>query len=224
MKGSRNIFVICLLAIILWLPACKEYKVSDDPSLQLSFSCDTLRFDTVFTEQGSATAQVMVDGEADLTRLTRLQINGGDSLFVFIRVDIDPTNSDAPVLVTDRLNFHLANGNTQGMEMEAYGQDVIRIGTKGCGRTEMAYMTFKNARPYLVYDTLVVGGLLSFQAGSTVYMHQGACIVALGDVRPARPALRERALPLCRRRLERHLPASGATADLAVRLCGYTLR
>ena len=207
MKGSRNIFVICLLAIILWLPACKEYKVSDDPSLQLSFSCDTLRFDTVFTEQGSATAQVMVynrnknalvidrvwltkggtfvanvDGEADLTRLTRLQINGGDSLFVFIRVDIDPTNSDAPVLVTDRLNFHLANGNTQGMEMEAYGQDVIRIGSKGCGRTEMAYMTFKNARPYLVYDTLVVGGLLSFQAGSTVYMHQGACIVALGDV------------------------------------------
>ena len=34
--------------------------MSDDASLRLSFSCDTLSFDTVFTEQGSATAQVMV--------------------------------------------------------------------------------------------------------------------------------------------------------------------
>ena len=181
--------------------------MSDDPSLRLSFSCDTLRFDTVFTEQGSATAQVMVynrnknalvidrvwltnggtfvanvDGEADLARLTNLQINGGDSLFVFIRVDIDPNNSNSPVLVTDRLNFHLVNGNTQGLEMEAYGQDVIRIGSKGCGRTEKSIMTFKGDKPYLVYDTLVVGGILTFQAGATVYMHQGACIVALGDV------------------------------------------
>ena len=123
---------------------CREYQVSDDPTLRLSFSTDTLCFDTVFTAQGSATAQVMVynrnasalivdrvwltdgkaffvnvDGEPQLDRLTNLQINGGDSAFVFIRVEIDPTGSNTPLLVTDQLHFHLANGTTQQIELEA---------------------------------------------------------------------------------------------------------
>ena len=201
----RRILLIVLCACAL--AGCREYRVSDDPSLQLSFSCDTLRFDTVFTEQGSATAQVMVynrnknalvidrvwldnggtfianvDGEADLARLTKLQINGGDSLFVFIRVNIDPNSSDAPFIVSDRLNFHLASGSTQSLEMEAYGQNVIRIGSKGCGRTDKSLLTFFSERPYIVYDTLVVSGNLIFQAGATVYMHRDACIIALGNV------------------------------------------
>jgi len=82
--------------------SCREYRVSEDPSLRLEFSVDTLRFDTVFTEQGSSTARVMVynrnknavlidrvwlangtafqvniDGEPELSRLTDLQLNGG---------------------------------------------------------------------------------------------------------------------------------------------------
>ena len=40
--------------------SCAEYNVSDDPSLRLSFSQDTLSFDTVFTEQGSATLQMKI--------------------------------------------------------------------------------------------------------------------------------------------------------------------
>ena len=127
-------------SIFLCLSGCREYKVSNDPSLRLSFSCDTLFFDTVFTEQGSATAQIMVynrnksavmidhvwlsdcsyfrvnvDGEADLSRLHNLQINGGDSVFVFIRADINPTSQDTPLLISDKLHFHLTNDMTQGI-------------------------------------------------------------------------------------------------------------
>ena len=199
---------ICLfLAVLSLLAGCREYKVSDDPTIRLAFSCDTLHFDTFFTQQGSATAQVMVynpnknaviidrvwlddgkafqvnvDGEADLSRLTNLQINGKDSMFVFVRTDIDPTNKNNPVLVTDQLHFHLANGNTQGVVLEAYGQDVKRIGSKGCGRTETDRITLTAAKPYLIYDTLYVTQRLTIDAGATIYMHQGACIYVTGHV------------------------------------------
>ena len=105
----RKILFIFLCACAL--VSCREYQPSDDPSLRLRFSCDTLSFDTVLTEQGSATLQLMVynpnknalvidrvwmddgeafkvniDGEQDLSRLTELPVYGGDSLFVFVRI------------------------------------------------------------------------------------------------------------------------------------------
>ena len=49
-----------LVFLLLAMTGCKEYHASDDPTLRLEFSTDTLSFDTVFTEQGSATAQIMV--------------------------------------------------------------------------------------------------------------------------------------------------------------------
>ena len=183
--------------------------MSDDPSLRLSFSHDTLSFDTVFTEQGSSTLQLMVynpnksallinrvwleegkafrvnvDGEPDLTRLTDIQINGGDSMYVFIRVEIDPTNANNPVLVSDKLFFRLANEATQEVRLEAYGQDVIRIRPeKGQTRTEKRSYTFHATKPYIVFDTLLIGGLTTIEPGATIYMHSGACIYALGDVK-----------------------------------------
>ena len=106
----KFLYIVCFACALV---GCREYRVSDDPSLRLSFSRDTVTFDTVFTAQGSATMQLMVynrnknavvidrigltngkafrvnvDGEADLSRLTHIQLNGGDSLFVFIRADI----------------------------------------------------------------------------------------------------------------------------------------
>lgn len=191
--------------------SCAEYNVSDDPSLRLSFSQDTLSFDTVFTEQGSATLQmkiynsnpcallidriwleegkafrVNIDGEPQLDKLTRLQINGGDSLYVFVRVEIDPTNENNPVLVSDNLFFHLANNATQQVRLEAYGQDVVRVRPPvGETRTQMRSFTFRAEKPYLVFDTLVIGGQTRMEAGATIYMHHGACIYALGDVTAA---------------------------------------
>lgn len=207
-KKFPYILVLALCSLFLALPGCKEYQVSDDPSLTIAFSRDTLSFDTVFTAQGSATMQlkvynpnacaieinrvwldegtsfqVNIDGEADLSRLTHLRINGHDSLFVFVRVDIDPLNVNTPVLVSDQLHFRLASGNTQQVVLEAFGQDVKRIGKPGCQRTEIASdYTFTADKPYLIFDTLIIGGTITIDAGTTLYMHRGACLFALSDV------------------------------------------
>ena len=198
-----------LLPVILFALACvgcREYQVADDPSLKLSFSCDTLSFDTVFTQQGSATLQmkvynrnanalmidhvglrdgkafvVNVDGEQQLTRLKNLQINGGDSLFVFVRVDIDPTASNSPVLVSDMLSFHLTSGVTQSVTLEAYGQDVKRLSGNG-GILVLNGYTFTSNKPYLLRDTIIINGDLVFDAGSRLYMHRGTALYAKGNV------------------------------------------
>ena len=195
--------LLCLLALV----SCREERLSDDPAAVLTFSCDTLRFDTVFTEQGSATLQMMVynrnrnallidhvsiadgscfhvniDGEQDLGRLRDIRLNGGDSLFVFVRVDINPADSDLPVLVSDLLYFHLSSGTVQSVVLEAYGQDVIRLRAEEDGKRYLTDYTFTAQRPYLLFDTLIVQGTLTIDAGATLYMHNGAGIYALGDV------------------------------------------
>ena len=205
---DRFAFFLIPLSLFLCLTGCSEYKVSDDPTLRLAFSQDTICFDTVFTEQGSATMQVKIynrnsrallidrvwmdegkafrvniDGEPNLTQITDLQIDGGDSLFMFVRVNINPTQQNSPVLVTDDLHFHLSNGATQGIHMQAYGQDVERIGKPGCGKTEYTLTkTFTADKPYLLFDTVLVKGKMTIKAGATLYMHQGACLIAYRDV------------------------------------------
>ena len=201
----RLLFILlCACALV----GCKEYRVSDDPTLLLAFSTDTLSFDSVFTEQGSATLQLMVynrnasalkidriwmeegeafriniDGEMDLARLTSLQINGGDSLFVFVRVtDFGPMAEDGVIRIEDLLHFHLANGATQKVLLEAYAQNATRIGKKGKGRTVVSQYTFTTERPYIVFDTLVIDGPMTIAPGAQIYMHAGACIYAQGDV------------------------------------------
>ena len=197
------LIVFCACALL----SCREHQISEDPSLRLSFSCDTLSFDTLFTEQGSATMQlkvynrnasallidriwqengavfkVNIDGEPQLENLTNVQLYGGDSLFVFVRVYLDALQSNDAVLVEDLLHFHLASGATQDVVLEAYGQDVIRLGKKGGGRTVKEDFTFTADKPYLIFDTLVLDGNTTIEAGSTLYMHYGSCIYALGDV------------------------------------------
>jgi hypothetical protein len=133
------------------LVACQQGIVSDDPTLRLAFSHDTVLFDTVFTTMGSSTKQVMVynpnknaihidevsmregkyfkinlDGENNLEQLRDITLRGGDSLFLFIRTYIDPLNENSPVFIEDDIAFGM-NGNIQNINLQAYGQDVIKI-------------------------------------------------------------------------------------------------
>jgi len=201
----RKILLIILCACAL--VSCSEYHVSDDPTLRLAFQHDTVCFDTVFTEQGSATIQTIVynpnksavcidrawlekgkafrvniSGEPEPNLWRDIQIDGGDSVYLFIRVEIDPTGQNTPLLVEDALHFHLTNGAEQALYLEAYGQDVTRIGKVGCGRTETNSYHFKADKPYLIFDTLLIRMAMTIDAGATLYMHSGACIYVGGNV------------------------------------------
>ena len=197
--------LVLILCSLFFIPSCREEQLSSDPSLSLSFSTDTVAFDTVFTAVGSSTLRLMVynrnknalaisriwldnntafkvnvDGENDLTQLTDLQLNGGDSLFVFIKVNIDPLNKNNPILIEDNLHFAV-NEKTQSVHLEACGQDVHLIKT-AARSTSRKRMIFKADKPYLIYDTVSVTEQLTLDPGARLYFHDKALLMVYGDV------------------------------------------
>ena len=201
----KKIIIYSLLLIASVFGACQQDRVSSDPSLQLSFSHDTVLFDTVFTEMGSSTRKVMVynpnknavnieqvsmqegeyfhinlDGENNLDNLREVTVRGGDSLFLFVRAYIDPQSEDSPVFIEDKIAFKV-NGNIQEVTLQAYGQNVERIQGKN-GLKIYQDLKLSNKKPYVIYDTVAVAGNLNIEAGTTIYMHEGALIHVYGNM------------------------------------------
>lgn len=192
--------VVCLLA------GCKAERISDDPNMRLTFSTDTLSFDTVFTRIGSSTRAVMIrntnanalridgikqerasspfqiniNGETNTDYMSGWVLNGGDSLYMYVRVNIDPNNADAAFLEEDNIAFSI-NGNTQLLHLEAYGENAHIIRSKK-GISEYDILDLKADLPYLIYDTLIVSGILHIEPGARLYFHRGAGIYAYGNV------------------------------------------
>ena len=134
-----------------------------DQSVNLKFSSDTLRFDTVFTTMGSVTKQIKVyNKESKPIKIDRISLGGGrnsfyrlnvdgdtnmvlrdieigakDSMFIFARVTIDPNNQNNPFLASDSIIFSF-NNKEQYIQLEAYGQNAYY-------HTPNAWLVFENA-------------------------------------------------------------------------------
>ena len=195
-----------IVACALALYACKADRISDDPSMQLTFQQDTVRFDTVFTGFGSAT-QVMkiynhndygirissvrltsgkyfhinLDGEPQPAYMSGIEVRGGDSLYLFITVEIDPSAEDMPVLVEDAVEFDY-NSRRQSLVLEAIGQNVHLVQSPHRRTNCYRAVEFDNDRPYLIYDSLFVYGNVTIKPGARLYFHQGASLWCYGNV------------------------------------------
>jgi hypothetical protein len=205
----HSLFAVhCLLFIFACcFFACEESDdFSSNPNLRLSFSTDTLRFDTVFTGFGSATRRLLVrnpnnnsltiqsvelagggascfrinvDGVSGTT-VNNVDILKKDSIYVFVEVTVNPQNSNAPMLVRDSIRFNL-NGRMQYVQLEAVGQNVVWW--KGGMRiTRDTVLTAE--RPLLVYDSIVVdtNAILTIEKGVRAYFHKGAGMTVYGSV------------------------------------------
>lgn len=154
MRVILPIGIIC--CTLLWiLSACnKEERFTTSPANKLEFSVDTLRFDTVFTELGSATRFFKVyNRHKESIRISRIWLAGNtqsrfnlnvdglpgndhrdvviypeDSIYVFCEVTIDPDQplSVSPFFVYDSVMFE-TNGNVQSVTLEAWGQNANYI-------------------------------------------------------------------------------------------------
>lgn len=200
----NHIIKLVLLLLCVAMCACKSDMVREDSTMRLSFSTDTLCFDTIFTEAGSTTARVMiynknayamrirtidmpynscfhlnVDGETDPDNWHDIELRGGDSMFLFVQVKINPQKRDDPVFIEEKVAF-VSNANTDTLVLQAYGQDVIRLARKG--RSDVAAYHFTAKRPYLILDTLVIYDEATIEAGTTIYMHKGALLYCMGNM------------------------------------------
>ena len=202
----------------------KEIKYSDNPSKDISLSTDTIAFDTVFTSVGSSTRVLMiynnnsenlkinsirleqgsnspysinVDGESG-TLFTDKEIYANDSLYVFVKVTINPNDNNNPFFVEDRLIFN-TNGNENVVHLTAYGQNAnYIIGRIGIfpdqnGHYTNYYYPLTNdtlkdvhwtaERPYVIYNVALIDsdGTLTIEPGTHVYFHGGAGLWAWSE-------------------------------------------
>jgi len=198
--------VFYFVFVMVSITGCREQQLTMDSNARLRFSVDSINFDTVFTTVGSSTRMVMVynpnqnairinhvwwkkgqyffaslDGENNKTLWHDIDLFGGDSLFLFVRTEIDPYGNNTHPIEVDTLYFEV-NGNRQYIAVQAYGMDVEKIRTPH-GLSNFSDAHFTNDKPYLIYDTIVVQGTLTIDEGSTFYMHNNARIIAYGDVK-----------------------------------------
>lgn len=201
-----GVLLVTILSFVL--PSCDglDDNYSTNPGHRLSFSVDTLAFDTVFSSIGSTTRQFMifnknsdainiesivlagagetgfrmnVDGRKG-ERFDNIGILGKDSMYVFVEVTIDPNGTNQPLLMQDSVVFSF-NGNQQRVLLEAYGQDV-HLYKEGVEYTED--ITLAADRPYLIYDQMVIAPnvTVNIAEGATFYMHKDADVIVRGTM------------------------------------------
>ena len=195
-----SIALVCATIFIVSLPSCKPENL--DPNAQISFSQDTVRFDTVFVSRGSATRyfkiknnrstplniseirlaggqasqyRINIDGAPTL-RATDIEIAARDSMYIFVQVNIDPNNTNAPFIVTDSV-VTLVNGVEQRVVLEAFGQNANYFGSRAGGTKiscALGNTIWDSPRPYVIYGWLVVDSCdLIIKPGNRVYVHGG---------------------------------------------------
>ncbi len=202
-KYMRYLLPLIIAAFaVAMLPSCIDDDFTTSPSDVLTFSTDTLSFDTIFTEVGTPTARLKVynrakksvsissiqmkdpstlfamnvDGQSG-TRFQDVEIRGGDSIFIFVECKLPENSGSAPLRVNDAIVF-VTNGVTQEVTLEAWGQNVTRL--KNLRIT--ADTRFTADQPYVVFDSLIVekGATLTIDPGTQLLFHDKASLTVRG--------------------------------------------
>lgn len=145
------ISIALLLSQLLSMTSCvKEERYLTDNSVQLSFSDDTVSFDTVFSTMATITRQVKVYNHYDQPLLIdwvsleggtasrfRINVDGDssfiahdveiaahDSIFIFVQANINPNDQTNPYLIEDNIIFSF-NNKQQKLLLMAYGRNAV---------------------------------------------------------------------------------------------------
>ena len=202
----KNTIVPLIFASLLLglLTSCEEKGFVDDPSTKLRFSTDTVLFDTLYTTIGSATQRFTVKNPHNkkiqissielaggdnsdyrlningkkTSRMMDVKLNARDSLYIFVEVTIDPTNSDNPMVVKDSVVFN-TNGNIQDVKLVSWGQDVHLIKDE-----VLKTQTWTADKPYLVYNSTLVDTqhTLTLEPGTRIHFHRNSRFKVAGTL------------------------------------------
>jgi len=199
---------LLFLGIVLsfFFAACnKDEDVTFDLDAKVNFSIDSVLFDTVFTSIGSSTRRLKVynpnakaininniklsGGNASAFSLninglatpetSDLKINGNDSINVFIKVNINPTNQSLPFIVQDSILFYF-NGKKQSIPLVAYGQNANFINSS----TIQTNTTWNSKLPYLIYKSVTVAkdANLTIAPGTKILFHGNSTMSIKGTL------------------------------------------
>lgn len=195
-KGYYLLFANVLIGYIIlsYTSSCKKQEILSKSNI--TFSIDTLVFDTIFTTVGSATQQfkiynpdkkgviieeieimggknspfrVNVDGVSGTT-FTNLSVNGNDSLYVFVDVKLKVNNASQPLVIEDSIRVK-TNGKNQYLQLMVWGQDAYFH-----YREILEESVWKNDKPHVIIDYAAVDSAnsLTIPAGTKIHLHKNS--------------------------------------------------
>lgn len=200
MKRPILLLLIILISVAGAMSSCKKTNFLSKGNL--SFSVDTLVFDTVFTTIGSTTQQfkiynnekktvkieeielmggenspfsMNIDGDMG-TMLTDIEIEGEDSLFAFIEVTLNVNSQTLPMIIEDSIRLR-TNGVDQYVKLAVWGQDAY-FHYKDIIKPASGDTTWANDKPHVIYGYAAVDSAmtLNIQAGTHIYLHKNAIL------------------------------------------------
>ena len=205
---KRFLYIVLSVFSVLFY-ACSDYdSFSDDPSFRLTFSVDTVKFDTLISTISSPTKTLYVfNNNSDGVRVSNIRLNKGteslfrvnvdgeylaqgtgydylirknDSILVRIEVTMPESGTTDTVSYSDELLFTLENGVVQRVLLTAGAVDAYIIH----GLFIESDSTLYADKPYLIYDSLVVakGAKLNLLPGTTLLMHDSTAVDVYGII------------------------------------------
>ena len=198
---------LALLAALIFLSSCDpdtEFLRGDE--VELRFSTDTIMFDTVFTDRGSATRimkvyndasepvkidRIFVEGNTGVTyrfnadgfqgeESKEVIIWGGDSIFVFVEVFVDPTapTEISPFVAEDKLIFE-TGATRSDVVLTAFGQNAFYLNSFNRGQfaginCQNGVAVLPDDLPTVIFGSLIVDSCtLRALPGTKIYFHGG---------------------------------------------------
>ena len=196
-----------LVFLALTLTGCHDQfdHFTSDPSARISFSQDTLRLDTLYSEQPSSTRTLLVYNKGNkalkideirllhgIERGFRINVDGrsgqrfegvtlpaGDSIHVFVEATLPRMMDDLPQLITDSILFRF-NGKQQALRIESWCHNLDQYDLLHIQRDSV----ITTQRPLYVRDSLVVdeGVTLTLNAGVHLLLGDNAHISVYGTL------------------------------------------
>ena len=212
MKYTLPALLTCWLTAGLLFSGCDtRMDFVSGNAVDLRFSTDTITFDTVFTDVGSATQimkiyndaadpitidRILVEGRTGVEynfnvdgfsgpEARDVPIFGGDSIFLFVEVKVDPTAPEeiSPFIAEDRLIFETGDAR-EDVVLMAFGQNAFYINgfnrgqfggltpsTIGC---EAGTVVFPVDLPTVIYGSLIIDScIVQALPGTRIFFHGG---------------------------------------------------
>lgn len=202
MKPVRNLSLLLLAALFF---ACNKESFTNNSSVLLKTSVDTLHFDTVFTSTGSTSQFVKIINENDKgLHISSVKMAGGasspfkinvdgiagpqvsnvdvlaeDSVYIYVTVSINPSAANLPFIVRDSIEINY-NGNKKFVQIDAYGRNAHFFRSRVLKSSEI----WNDDLPYVILGGLVVdtNATLTINKGCQVYSHADAPFIVNGTL------------------------------------------
>lgn len=183
--------------------SCKKEQLNT--SSGISFSTDTLTFDTLFSTLGSTTRfftirntlkqpikisnirlaggtasayRMNVDGDSGVA-FKDIEIPAKDSLYVFVEVTINPSAASLPFIVEDSIQF-VTNGHLQQVQLNSFGQNAHFYDADSIENNTV----WNDDLPYVILNYLQIkqGASLTINKNCKVYFGARAAMLVEGQL------------------------------------------